>query len=112
MSACTECGKVAELRPYGKDFAPICYECSMQDEARTRRTFVKRLNEASYGVAVIGVNVVSIGTEAGPQPLETADLSTLLGMDFADIEMRAIAEGTYGVSKMTGRCKGVNVGSK
>ena len=103
MSACTECGKVTELRPYGKDFAPICYECSMQDEARTRRNFVKRLNEASYGVAVIG-------TEAGPQPLEKADLSMLLGMDFADIEMRVIAEGTCGVSKMTGRCKGVNVG--
>ena len=103
MSACTECGKVAELRPYGKDFAQICYECSMRDEARTRRSFVKRLNEASYGVAVIG-------TEAGPQPLETADLSTLLGVDFADIEIRVIAEGTYGVSKMTGRCKGVNVG--
>ena len=93
MNACTECGKVTELRPYGKDFAPICYECSMQDEARTkgvnvvsRRTFVKRLNEASYGVAVKG-------TEAGPQPLEKADLSMLLGMDFADIEMRAIAGG-------------------
>ena len=98
MNACTECGKVivafarsTELRPYGKDFAPICYECSMQDEARTRRNFVKRLNEASYGVAVIG-------TEAGPQPLEKADLSMLLGMDFADIEMRVIAEGTCGVS--------------
>lgn len=98
MNACTECGKVTELRPYGKDFAPICYECSMQDEARTRckgvnvvsrRTFVKRLNEASYGVAVIG-------TEAGPQPLEKADLSMLLGMDFADIEMRVIAGGGSG----------------
>ena len=89
MSACTECGKVAELRPYGKDFAQICYECSMKDEARTRRNFVKHLNEASYGVAVIG-------TEAGPQPLETADLSMLLGMDFADIEMRAIAGGGSG----------------
>lgn len=96
MNACTECGKVTELRPYGKDFAPICYECSMQDEARTRRSFVKRLNEASYGVAVIG-------TEAGPQPLEKADLSIplrsntlLLGMDFADIEMRAIAGGGSG----------------
>ena len=98
MNACTECGKVADLRPYGKDFAPICYECStllakttMQDEARTRRNFVKRLNEASYGVVVIG-------TEAGPQPLEKADLSMLLGMDFADIEMRVIAEDTCGVS--------------
>ena len=89
MNACTECGKVTELRPYGKDFAPICYECSMQDEARTRRNFVKRLNEASYGVAVIG-------TEAGPQPLEKADLSMLLGMDFADIEMRVIAGGGSG----------------
>lgn len=96
MNACTECGKVAELRPYGKDFAQICYECSMKDEARTRRSFVKRLNEASYGVAVKGVNVVSIGTEAGPQPLEKADLSMLLGMDFADIEMRAIAGGGSG----------------
>lgn len=89
MSACTECGKVTELRPYGKDFAQICYECSMKDEARTRRSFVKRLNEASYGVTVKG-------TEAGPQPLEKADLSMLLGMDFADIEMRAIAGGGSG----------------
>ena len=89
MSACTECGKVTELRPYGKDFAPICYECAMQDEALTVRNFVKRLNEASYGVVVIG-------TEAGPQPLEKVDLSMLLGMDFADIEMRAIAGGGSG----------------
>ena len=96
MNACTECGKVTELRPYGKDFAPICYECSMQDEARTRRNFVKRLNEASYGVVVKG-------TEAGPQPLEKADLSMLLGyrrfarsVDFADIEMRVIAGGGSG----------------
>ena len=89
MNACTECGKVTELRPYGKDFASICYECSMQDEARTRRSFVKRLNEASCGVTVIG-------TEAGPQSLEKADLSMLLGMDFADIEIRVLAGGGSG----------------
>ena len=84
MNACTECRKVTELRPFGKDFAPICY-----DEARTRRNFVKRLNEASYGVTVIG-------TKAGPQRLEKADLSMLLGMDFADIEIRVLAGGGSG----------------
>lgn len=31
---CDYCGKVAELRPYGKDGASICFECGMKPENR------------------------------------------------------------------------------
>lgn len=29
---CEYCGKVDELRPYGKDGAKICFECGMKPE--------------------------------------------------------------------------------
>lgn len=29
---CEYCGKVEELRPYGKNGAKICYECGMKPE--------------------------------------------------------------------------------
>ena len=32
---CDECGAVAELRPYGKDFACICHPCGLKDRRRT-----------------------------------------------------------------------------
>lgn len=33
---CTECGVNDELRPYGLNFAKICYDCAMKNEARTK----------------------------------------------------------------------------
>lgn len=39
---CEQCGKVAELRPYGKNGASICYECGMLDEKETEKN-MKRI---------------------------------------------------------------------
>lgn len=40
---CDYCGKIAELRPYGKNGASICFECAMKDEETTKQMFAKRL---------------------------------------------------------------------
>lgn len=34
--ACTQCGTIAECRPYGENNAQICYDCGMIDEEKTR----------------------------------------------------------------------------
>lgn len=34
---CDVCGKIAELRPYGKNGECICFECGMKDEPTTRK---------------------------------------------------------------------------
>jgi hypothetical protein len=36
---CDDCGKVAELRPYGPGGAKVCFECGMKDEEGARRRF-------------------------------------------------------------------------
>lgn len=41
---CDYCGKIAELRPYGKNGACICYDCAMKDEATTKTMFARRIN--------------------------------------------------------------------
>jgi hypothetical protein len=43
---CEYCGKVAELRPYGRNGARICFECGMKDENKvtTDKQFDKVLN--------------------------------------------------------------------
>ena len=41
---CDYCGKVAELRPYGKDGACICFECGMADEETTKEMFRRKLD--------------------------------------------------------------------
>jgi len=28
---CSDCGKYRELRPYGKNFAKVCFECARKD---------------------------------------------------------------------------------
>lgn len=40
-SHCAECGKLAELRPYGKDGARICFDCGRKDPERTERNMVR-----------------------------------------------------------------------
>lgn len=40
---CDYCGKIAELRPYGKNGACICFECGMANEEETARNFAKVL---------------------------------------------------------------------
>ena len=32
---CDECGKIDELRPYGKNGACICFDCAMKNKKRT-----------------------------------------------------------------------------
>ena len=34
---CDYCGKIEELRPYGKNGACICYECGMKNEEETEK---------------------------------------------------------------------------
>lgn len=36
---CEECGKIAELRPYGKNHKLICFDCGMKDEKETAKNF-------------------------------------------------------------------------
>jgi len=38
---CTACHKTAELRPYGKDGAWVCFECAMKDEPEAVAQFNK-----------------------------------------------------------------------
>lgn len=38
---CTDCGKVDELRPYGKDGAFVCFPCMMKDEDEGMKQFGK-----------------------------------------------------------------------
>lgn len=46
--ACAYCDKVAELRPYGKDGARICFDCAMKPEN-------KAITEAAFGKLIDGV---------------------------------------------------------
>lgn len=41
---CDECGRIAELRPYGKHGACVCFECAMNDKQTTVEQFKKRLS--------------------------------------------------------------------
>ena len=45
---CDDCGKMAELRPYGKNGACICFECGMKD----KDTVDKEFNKLYSGVSV------------------------------------------------------------
>ncbi|UYZ39041.1 hypothetical protein OD350_28635 (plasmid) [Clostridium beijerinckii] len=50
---CEYCGKIAELRPYGKNGANICYECGMKDTETTQEML---------GKCAVGVKKVVIST--------------------------------------------------
>lgn len=40
IGTCTECGTPdKDLRPYGENFAMICYDCGCKNEERTRTNF-------------------------------------------------------------------------
>lgn len=49
---CDYCEKVAELRPYGKNGANICYECGMEDAETTQ----ENLNKVAIGVKKVIVS--------------------------------------------------------
>jgi hypothetical protein len=38
-----KCGKVDELRPYGRNGANICFSCGMKDLKTTERMFEERI---------------------------------------------------------------------
>ena len=40
---CEYCGKVAELRPYGRNGARICFECGMKNRKETDEMFEKAM---------------------------------------------------------------------
>ena len=56
---CDQCGKIAELRPYGKGGACICFECGNLDVETTTRNMLARNHGIMPGDAV-GEMVVSV----------------------------------------------------
>ena len=36
---CQDCGKVSELRPYGKGGMFVCFKCAMKDEDEAKQRF-------------------------------------------------------------------------
>jgi hypothetical protein len=44
---CEDCGKVDELRPYGKNGANVCFDCAMKDEANAAKMFAQRLERGN-----------------------------------------------------------------
>lgn len=42
---CDDCGKIAELRPYGPNGSCICWECGQKDKAGTD----KRMGQIMFG---------------------------------------------------------------
>jgi ribosomal protein L37AE/L43A len=41
---CRVCGRIDELRPYGKNGAWVCFDCGMMDEGEAQRQFDKPLS--------------------------------------------------------------------
>ena len=40
-SYCELCGKLDELRPYGRNGELICFDCAMKDEVTTKKRFAE-----------------------------------------------------------------------
>lgn len=40
---CTDCGKKDELRPYGPNFARVCFDCAMKDPIGTEIRMHKKM---------------------------------------------------------------------
>lgn len=62
MTMCTMCQKRAELRPYGKNGAMVCFKCAMKDEPEARRRFAALLASAGP-VAVLDANGIRPATQ-------------------------------------------------
>jgi phage/plasmid primase-like uncharacterized protein len=50
---CELCGKIEELRPYGKNGENICFDCGMLDPTTTERRF----NAKIVGIDHVEVNL-------------------------------------------------------
>ena len=48
LMKCSDCGEGAELRPYGKDGAWVCFNCGMKDEETAQIHFTAHLNGAKH----------------------------------------------------------------
>ena len=55
---CEYCGKIAELRPYGKNGANICFKCAMEDEKEAEKQFNKILDSVDE-VVVVKANILN-----------------------------------------------------
>jgi hypothetical protein len=44
LQQCDDCGKVAELRPYGPGGSKVCFECGMKDEEGAKQRFLRGLS--------------------------------------------------------------------
>ena len=42
---CEYCGKVDELRPYGKNGARICFRCGMKNKEETAKIFLEEIKD-------------------------------------------------------------------
>lgn len=49
---CEYCGRISELRPYGKNGANICFKCGMEDEKEAEKQFRKILDGVDEVVGV------------------------------------------------------------
>ena len=38
---CEGCGKIAELRPYGRNYANICFDCGTADKEEVDKNFAR-----------------------------------------------------------------------
>jgi hypothetical protein len=56
LSTCEYCGTVAELRPYGKDGAHICFECGTKDLETTEKMFAKAVEGATI---IVPQNIIT-----------------------------------------------------
>lgn len=61
---CEVCGKVEELRPYGKNGAWVCFACGMGDEEEAKRQFSQRLGDGP--LIVVSDDVVALSKIVPP----------------------------------------------
>lgn len=54
MGKCEYCGREADLRPYGRNGANICFKCGMENEEETAANFAKKLdnNEVPHFIRI------------------------------------------------------------
>jgi hypothetical protein len=68
VRSCHYCGPTEkELRPYGPDGSDICYSC-MKESPEREQEASQRYGALLEANAVIGDDIVTIGSEDGPQP--------------------------------------------
>ncbi len=62
---CHHCNTPDDLRPYGPNYAMVCFACAMstsERKAETDKNFEEQINGC-------GENTIIIGEETGPRPI-------------------------------------------